>query len=310
MNNHTSVFLLLEFSRIWEQQFMHIALFLILYVMTVIGNILVISAIVTNYHLHTPMYFFVMNLAIQDVGSVSIIIPKAVFNIAMNIRYISYSGCVAQVFLFLFFLGSDTPLLTVMAYDRYVAICNPLQYEIIMNRKACIKMVGSVWIAIFLNSVLNTAETFTTPFCSNIINQFYCEIPHLLKIACSDSYINELGVVLFSATLGFGCFTFIVVTYVKIFSAVLRIPSVEGRKKAFSTCLPHLIVITTFLFTACFAYLRPIPDSPSHFDFVITILYSIIPPMLNPVIYSIRNKGIKVALSKFLGLRAFLFKEI
>ncbi|KAK9397280.1 olfactory receptor [Crotalus adamanteus] len=310
MGNHTSVFLLLEFSSIREQQFIYMALFLILYGMTVIGNVLVISAITANYHLHTPMYFFVMNLAIQDVGSVSIIIPKAVFNLVMNIRYISYSGCIAQVFLFIFFLSSDVAFLTVMAYDRHVAICNPLQYEMIMNRNACITMVGSVWIASFLNAVLNTSETFTTPFCSNIINQFYCEIPYLLKIACSDSYINEIGVLMFSSILGFGCFIFIIVTYVKIFSAVLKIPSVQGRKKAFSTCLPHLTVFSIFLFTAYFAYLRPISDNPSHLDFVITIMYSIFPSLLNPLIYSMRNKDIRIALSKFLSLRAFLFKKL
>ncbi|XP_025033277.1 olfactory receptor 14A16-like [Python bivittatus] len=310
MDNHTSEFLLLEFSKIREKQLMYIALFLILYLITVIGNLLIFSAVISDHHLHTPMYFFVMNLAIQDIGSVSVIIPKAVFNSLMNTRTISFSGCVVQVLLIVFFPGSDVALLTVMAYDRYVAICKPLQYEMIMNRKACTKMISSVWIASFLNAVVNTTETFTIPFCSNIINQFYCEIPHLLKIACSGSYITEIGLVLFSATLGFGCFIFIVVTYVQIFFIVLRIPSVQGRKKAFFTCLPHLIVITIFLFTAWFAYLRPISDSPSPLDLITTIMYSIIPSMLNPLIYSMRNKDIKVALSRFPGLRLFLSKDV
>ncbi|XP_025032661.1 olfactory receptor 14J1-like [Python bivittatus] len=300
MDNHTSEFLLLEFSKIWKLQVMYATLLLTLYFMTVTGNLLIIIAVVSDHHLHTPMYFFVMNLAMQDIGSVSVIIPKAVFNCLMNTRHISYSGCVAQVLLFVFFLGSDVALLTVMAYDRYVAICNPLQYEMIMNRKACSIMVGIVWIACFLSASLHSIETFTTPFCSNTIIQFYCEIPHLLKIACSDSYINEIGVLVFNAMLGFGCFIFIVVTYVKIFSAVLRIPSVQGRKKAFSTCLPHLVVFTIFLFTVSFAYLRPASNRPSHLDFIITILYSIIPPMLNPLIYSMRNKDLKAALSKLL----------
>ncbi|XP_025032599.1 olfactory receptor 14I1-like [Python bivittatus] len=305
MDNHTTEFLLLEFSKIWELQVIYVTLLLILYLMMVTGNLLIIIAVVFDHHLHTPMYFFLMNLAMQDIGSVSVIIPKAVFNCLMNTRHISYSGCVAQVLLFVFFLSSEVALLTVMAYDRFVAICSPLQYEVIMNRNACSIMVESMWIASFLNAALHTIFTFTIPFCSNIINQFYCEIPHLLNIACSDSYITELGVQMFSITLGFGCFLFIVVTYVKIFLAVLRIPSGQGRKKSFSTCLPHLIVFSVYFFTGCFAYVRPTSNSPSDLDFVITIMYSIIPPMLNPLIYSMRNKELKATVSKLLW--SFLF---
>ncbi|XP_063158381.1 olfactory receptor 14I1-like [Candoia aspera] len=311
MNNETSDFLLLEFSKIWELQIMHAALLLIMYLMIVTGNLLIISAIIFDHHIYIPMYFFLMNLAMQDIGSVSVIIPKAVINSLTNIRYISYSGCIAQVLLFVFFLGSDIPLLTVMAYDRYVAICNPLQYEMIMNGKACMKMMGSVWIVSLLNASLHTIVTFHTPFCSNIINQFFCEIQYLLKIACSGLYITEIGVLIFNTILAFGCFAFVIVTYVHVFSAVLRIPSVQGRKKAFSTCLPHLIVFSLFMFTGCFAYLKPISDSPSHnIDFIITILYSILPPMLNPLIYSMRNKDIKAYLSRIFVLSSYRFKEV
>ncbi|XP_025033178.1 olfactory receptor 14I1-like [Python bivittatus] len=306
MDNYTSGFLLLEFSKIEDIRIVYAALLLLLYLMTITGNFLIITAIAFDHHLHTPMYFFLMNLALQDIGSVSVIIPKAIFNCLMNIRYISYSGCVAQVFLFLFFLGSDVPLLTVMAYDRYVAICNPLQYELIMNRKACTKMVGSAWIASFLNAILHTTETFITPFCSNIINQFYCEIPHLLMIACSDSYLIQIGAMVLSVSLVSGCFVFIISTYVEIFSAVLRIPSVQSRKKAFSTCLPHLIVITIFLFTVSFAYLRPLSNTPSNLDFILTMMYSIIPPVLHPLIYSMKNKDIQIALLKILFQKIYV----
>ncbi|XP_034278831.1 olfactory receptor 14A2-like [Pantherophis guttatus] len=309
MHNYTSEFLLLEFSNIWELQIAYVALLLILYLMTLTGNFLIIIAVVSDHRLHIPMYFFLMNLALQDIGSVSVIIPKAIFNSLTNTRHISYSGCVTQLLLFVFFMGSDIAVLTLMAYDRYVAICNPLQYEMIMNRSASSKMISCVWIASFLNSVMNTVETFIIPFCSNIINQFYCEIQHLLKIACAGTHITEIGVVLFSSTLAFGCFIFIVITYVKIFAAVLKIPSVHGRKKAFSTCLPHITVFSIFLFTAYFAYLRPITDNPSYLDFVITVMYSVVPSMLNPLIYSMRNKNIKVALSRFLSLRAFFKKN-
>ncbi|XP_015669876.1 olfactory receptor 14I1-like [Protobothrops mucrosquamatus] len=305
MDNHTSEFLLLEFSKLWEIRIMYLTLLLVLYLMTIIGNFLIISVVSLDSHLHSPMYFFLMNLALQDVGSVSVIIPKAVFNLAMNIRYISYSGCVAQVLLFAFFMGCDIALLTMMAYDRFVAICNPLHYEMIMNKKFCNKMVGSVWIVSLINAGLHTIGTFTNHFCSNTINQFYCEIPQLLKFACSDIYVIEIGYIIFIMILLFGCFIFITITYAQIFSVVSRIPSVQGRKKAFSTCFPHLTVFSIFLVASSFAYLIPRPDKPSHFDFTITITYSIIPPMLNPIIYSMRNKDIKVALSKIftLGIR-------
>ncbi|XP_053215954.1 olfactory receptor 14A16-like [Podarcis raffonei] len=303
--NQTSIseFLLLEFSEVRELQILHFLLFLVLYLATVTGNLLIISAVAFDHHLHTPMYFFLMNLAMQDLGQVSVIIPKFMSNSLMNTRHISYSGCVAQVLFFLFFLASDFSLLTVMAYDRYIAICNPLQYEVLMNKQACIQMVTSVWISSFFYGVLHTGGTFAPTFCSNIVNQFFCEIPQLLKLTCSDLYLLEIGIVVVSAVIGLGCFIFIIITYVHIFTAVLKIPSVEGRQKAFSTCLPHLIVFSIFVFTGCFAYLKPTSNTPSHLDLALTIIYSMFPPLMNPVIYSMRNKEIKLSVLKLLGLR-------
>nr|XP_028560224.1 olfactory receptor 14A16-like [Podarcis muralis] len=303
--NQTSIseFLLLEFSEVRELQILHFLLFLVFYLATVTGNLLIISAVAFDHHLHTPMYFFLMNLAMQDLGQVSVIIPKFMSNSLMNTRQISYSGCVAQVLFFLFFLASDFSLLTVMAYDRYIAICNPLQYEVLMNKQACIQMVTSVWIVSFFYGVLHTGGTFAPTFCSNIVNQFFCEIPQLLKLTCSDLYLLEIGIVVVSAVIGLGCFIFIIITYVHIFSAVLKIPSIEGRQKAFSTCLPHLIVFSIFVFTGCFAYLKPTSNTPSHLDLALTIIYSMFPPLMNPVIYSMRNKEIKHSLLKLLGLR-------
>ncbi|XP_063157065.1 olfactory receptor 14C36-like [Candoia aspera] len=303
MENQSSIseFLLLEFSSIQELQIAQFCLVLVLYLVTLTGNLLIISAVVFDYRLHTPMYFFLMNLAIQDIASVSVLIPKFMINYLLNSRHISYSGCVAQVIFFVSFVGCDVALLTVMAYDRYVAICNPLQYELIMNRRACMQMVGSVWVIGFLYGGLHTGGTFVTPFCSNVVNQFFCEIPQLLKLACSDLYLFEIGAVIFSVLILLGIFIFIIITYIKIFSAVLRIPSVQGRKKALSTCLPHIVVFSVFLILVCFAYLRSPPQKPSHLDLAITILYSIIPPMLNPMIYSMRNQEIKNALSKLLS---------
>lgn len=302
MMNHSSLsgFLLLEFTEVWELQILHIFVFLVLYLATVTGNLLVISAVAFDHHLHTPMYFFLMNLAIQDLGTVSVIMPKSMTNSLLQTRHITFSGCVAQVFTLLFLLASDIYLLTVMAYDRYIAICDPLRYEMVMNKQACSQMIASVWIAGLLHSILNTAVTFATPLCSNIINQFFCELPQILKLSCCDLNLPEMGVLVFGTVLVSGCFIFIIVTYVHIFSLVLRIRSVQGRQKAFSTCLPHLIVFSTFIVTGAFAYLRPAPDAPSNLDLMFTMLYSMLPPMINPVIYSIRNKEIKISLSRLL----------
>ncbi|XP_066485933.1 olfactory receptor 14A16-like [Tiliqua scincoides] len=300
MDNQTSVaeFVLLEFSKIQELQILHFFIFLLLYLAAVTGNLLVISAVAFDHHLHIPMYFFLMNLALQDLGQLSVIMPKSMLNSLTNTRHISYAGCVAQVFLFLFFAGSDFSLLTVMAYDRYVAICKPLQYEVIMNRRTCMRMIGTVWISGLLYGILHASSTFATSFCSNTVNQFFCELPQLFKLYCSKEYQTEMVVVLISAFIVFGCFVFVIITYIQISMEVLRIPSVQARKKAFSTCLPHLIVFSTFVFTTSIAHLRPSSDTSSYLDLILTIMYSTLPPMLNPFIYSMRNKDIKVALSK------------
>ncbi|XP_061447835.1 olfactory receptor 14A16-like [Rhineura floridana] len=300
-----SEFLLLEFSEVQELQILHFFVFLAFYLATVTGNLLIISAVVFDHHLYTPMYFFLMNLAMQDLGQVSVIIPKSMANSLMNTRHISYSGCVAQVFFFLFFVASDFFLLTVMAYDRYTAICNPLQYEMLMNKQACMQMVASVWISGILDGVLHARGTFASPFCSNVVNQFFCEIPQLLKLVCSDLNLIEIGADVLSVVIGSGCFVFIVITYVHIFSSVLRIPSTEGRQKAFSTCLPHLTVVSIFLCTGFVTYLKPTSNTPSHLDMALSMIYSMVPPLINPIIYSMRNKEIKNAMSKLLGFRHF-----
>ncbi|XP_062992727.1 olfactory receptor 14I1-like [Elgaria multicarinata webbii] len=305
MDNQSAIteFLLLEFSSIRELQILHFFLFLVLYLAILSGNLLIISAVAFDHHLHTPMYFFLMTLAVQDIGSVSVTIPKSIFNSLMDIRHISYSGCVAQVLLFVFFIGSDFALLTAMAYDRYVAICNPLHYETVISMRSCKEIIAIVWISSFLYAFLHTGGTFSNTFCSNVVDQFFCEIPHLLKLACSDLYLIETGVVVLSFIVALGCFILIVVSYTHIFSAVRKIPTIQGRKKAFSTCLPHLIVLSIFLFTVSFAYLGLNSKTPSHLDIAFTMIYSVFPPFINPIIYSMRNKEIKNALSKLLGLR-------
>ncbi|XP_026575002.1 olfactory receptor 14C36-like [Pseudonaja textilis] len=300
MENQTTVpyFLLLEFSKNHHLQLLHFFFFFVLYLATVTTNLLVISAVAFDHRLHSPMYFFLMNLGLQDLGIASVIVPKSMINSLLDTRYISYFGCIAQVFLFLFFEASELCLLTVMAYDRYVAICNPLYYEMVMNSKYCTEIIIIVWITSFLYGMFHTTGTFSIIFCSNVINQFFCEIPHLIKLSCSGLNLLEVGILVVSIIAGLGCFTFIVVSYIVIFKTVLTIPSEKGRQKALSTCIPHLTVVSILLLTGCFVYLRPSSNTPSYLDFGLTVLYALVPPLFNPIIYSMRNKNIKSVLSK------------
>ncbi|KAM6395728.1 olfactory receptor 14C36-like [Rhynochetos jubatus] len=300
-NNSSTEFLLLQFTDRWELQLLHFWLFLGIYVAALLGNSLIITAIACNHRLHTPMYFFLLNLSCLDLGSISTTVPKAMANSLWNTTAISYSGCAAQVFLFVFFMSAEVILLTIMAYDRYVAICQPLHYGTLLARRACAHMAAAAWGTAFPYAVLHTASTFSLPLCQgNAVEQFFCEIPQILKLSCSRSYLREVGLLVVSALFGFGCFVFIVVSYVGIFRAVLRFPSEQGRHKAFSTCLPHLAVVSLFISTAAFAYLKPPSIFSPSLDLVLAILYSVVPPVVNPLIYSLRNQELKDALRKLL----------
>ncbi|NXG65999.1 O14J1 protein, partial [Hemiprocne comata] len=214
---------------------------------------------------------------------------------------ISYTACAAQLFFFVFLISAEYCLLTIMAYDRYVAICRPLHYGTLLGSRACVHMAAAAWATGFLNALLHTASTFSLPLCQgNALGQFFCEIPQILKLSCSHSYLRELGLLVVSACLIFACFIFIVVSYVGIFRAVLTIPSEQGRHKAFSTCLPHLAMVSLFVSTGMFAYLKlPSISSPS-LDLVVSFLYSVVPPAMNPLIYSIRNQELKDTIRKFI----------
>ncbi|XP_077169405.1 olfactory receptor 14A16-like [Paroedura picta] len=301
MSNLTSPseFLLLEFSDIRELQILHFFVFLAIYLTAVTGNLLIIIAVAFDHHLHTPMYFFLMNLALLDLGTVSVLIPKTIANSLLNTRY---PACVGQVFFYFFFGGSDFAILTIMAHDRYVAICNPLQYETIMHRRACIEMAASAWIAGTFVGLSHSGGTFAITFCSNMIDQFFCEVPQILKLSCSDMYLVEIGIIIFGCLLGLGCFVFIIASYMQIFVAVLKIPSVHSQKKALSTCLPHLTVVSLFIVSGIFAYVRPQSHTSAEQNVLFAIIYGILPPLLNPFIYSMRNKEIKSALLKLSDL--------
>ncbi|KAM6325819.1 olfactory receptor 14A16-like [Alca torda] len=302
MSNSSSItqFLLLAFADTRELQLLHFGLFLGIYLAALLGNGLIITAIACDHRLHTPMYFFLIHLALIDVGSISNTVPKSMAGSLWDSRAISYTGCAAQVFLFVFLSGAECALLTVMSYDRYVAICKPLHYGTLMGSRACVHMAAAAWGSGFLHALLHTASTFSLPLCQgNAVEQFFCEIPQILKLSCSDSdSLREVGLLVLGCLLGFVCFVFIVLSYVQIFRAVLRIPSEQGRHKAFSTCLPHLAVVSLFISTGLFAHLKPPSISSPSLDLVVAVLYSVVPPAVNPLIYSMRNKEIKDALRK------------
>ncbi|XP_064496237.1 olfactory receptor 14J1-like [Pseudopipra pipra] len=303
MSNSSSLnqFLLLAFSDRRELQLLHFWLFLAISLAALLANGLILSAVACDHHLHTPMGFFLLNLSLTDLGCICTTVPKAMHNSLWGTTTISYMGCAAQLFFFFFFISAEFSLLTIMCYDRYVAICKPLHYGTLLGSRACAHMAAAAWATGFLNSLLHTANTFSLPLCQgNALGQFFCEIPHILKLSCSQSYVRELGLLLISASLAFGCFVFIVFSYVQIFRAVLRIPSQQGRHKAFSTCLPHLAVVSLFLSTAFFAYLKPPSISSPSLDLALSVLYSVVPPALNPLIYSLRNQELKDALRKMM----------
>ncbi|XP_059690935.1 olfactory receptor 14C36-like [Gavia stellata] len=252
------------------------------------------------------MYFFLLNLSLLDLGSISTTVPKAMASSLWDIRIISYAGCAAQVFPLVFFISAEFYLLTIMAYDRYIAICNPLHYGTLLGSRACVHMAAAAWGSGLFNAVLHTANTFSLPLCEgNALDQFFCEIPQILKLSCSDTYLREVGLLVVSACFSFGCFVFIVLSYVQILRAVLRMPSEQGRHKAFSTCLPHLAVVSLFLSTIMFSYLKPPSISSPSLDLFMAVLYSVVPPAVNPLIYSMRNQELKGAIKKWFSWTFF-----
>uniref|UniRef100_G3TR01 G-protein coupled receptors family 1 profile domain-containing protein n=2 Tax=Loxodonta africana TaxID=9785 RepID=G3TR01_LOXAF len=305
MNNFTSVtiFFLTGFSDVREIQILHAVLFLLIYLAAVLGNVLIITLTSKDHRLHTPMYFFLKNLSFLDLCLISITVPKSIANSLAHHNIFSFLSCVSQVFFFILSATTEVSVLTVISYDCYVAICHPLRYEVLMSHGACVQMAASSWVSGVLTAILHAASTFSIPVCgSPEVHQFFCDVPQLLSFACSYNTV-ELVVIGLSLMLDFGCFVFIDISYIHIFSTILRIPSREGRCRAFSTCLPHLTVVTLFLFSGVFAYLRPLPESPSPLDLLVSVFCTMVPPTTNPVIYSLRNKDMKMALKKLLKSR-------
>ncbi|XP_065499734.1 olfactory receptor 14J1-like [Caloenas nicobarica] len=301
MSNSSSItqFLLLAFTDTRELQLLHFWLFLGIYLAALLGNSLIITTIACDQHLHTPMYFFLLNLSLLNLGFISTIVPKSMANSLWDTRAISYPGCAAQLFFYFFSATAEFSLLTVISYNRYVAICKPLHYGTLLGSRACVHMAAAAWASGFLNALLHTANTFSLPLCKgNALDQFFCEIPQILKLSCSDTYLSEVGLIVVSGFLVFMCFVFIMLSYVQIFRAVLRIPSEQGWHKAFSMCLPHLAVVSLFVSTAMFSHLKPPSISSPSLDLLVAVLYSVVPPAVNPLVYSMRNKEIKDSVRK------------
>ncbi|XP_004611665.2 olfactory receptor 14A16-like [Sorex araneus] len=302
-------FLLLGFSGPWKLHFLPSGVFLLVYLVALAGNGLILTVTALDPHLHTPMYFFVRNLSLLDLCLISAVVPKAVANALTHRASISFLGCAAQVFLVLFSAVVDLFLLTAMSMDRYAAICHPLHYDGIMTRATCAQLVALSWLCGAFISLVHTAEVFSLSYCDlNELQQFFCDIPQLLAITCSESVMTEIVLILTNAFLDFTCFICIIISYICIFATVRKIPSTEGQSRAYSTCLPHLAVVVLFLSTAFIAYLKPILGAPSSADLVLSSFYVLLPPSLNPIIYSLRNKDVKAGLKKLIT-RKLLTKE-
>ncbi|XP_047386339.1 olfactory receptor-like protein OLF4 [Sciurus carolinensis] len=310
LENLTQVaeFLLLGLSEDPQLQSVLFGLLLTMYQVTVLGKLLIILAVSSDSHLHTPMYFFLSILSLADICSTSTVVPKMLLNIQTESKTITYAGCLAQAYFFMVFLCMDNLLLTVMAYDRYVAICHPLHYMVIMNPRLCVQLVLICLLISTLDALLHTLMLLRLSFCKHLeIPHFFCDLTQILKIACSDTLVNNTIILFATIFLGFGPFSGILFSYAQIVSSILRIPSTGGKYKAFSTCGTHLCVVSLFYGASIWVYLNSaVTDSP-RMSAVASVMYTVVTPMLNPFIYSLRNKDMKGALRKLtLGIISIL----
>ncbi|XP_004434241.1 PREDICTED: olfactory receptor 7D4-like [Ceratotherium simum simum] len=305
--NHTEVseFLLLGLSEDPELQPLFFGVFLSMYLVTVLGNLLIILAISSNSHLHTPMYFFLANLSFVDICFISTTIPKMLVNIQEQSKDISYIGCLTQVYFFIIFSGMDNFLLTVMAYDRFVAICHPLHYMVIMNPRLCGLLVLTSWFIIFWVSLLHILLLWQLTFCVGTeIPHFFCELAQVLKVACSDTLINNILLYVATALLGVFPLTGILFSYSQIVSSLMRMSSAGGKYKAFSTCGSHLSAVFLFYGTSLGIYLSSTETHSSQRSSIASVMYTVVTPMLNPFIYTLRNNDVKGALGRIFSLAA------
>ncbi|XP_045653413.1 olfactory receptor-like protein OLF4 [Ursus americanus] len=305
--NYTGIseFLLLGISEEPEVQPLIFGFFLSMYLITVFGNLLIILAISSDSHLHTPMYVFLANLSFVDICFTSTTVPSMLWNIQTQSHVITYEGCLTQMYFFILFLGLDAFLLAVMAYDRLVAICHPLHYMVIMKPQVCALLVLVSWIMNILNSLLQSLMMLRLSFCTHFhIPHFFCELSQMIQHACSNNFLNNMVMGFAAMLLGGGTFIGIIYSYSKIVFSIRGISSAQGKYKAFSTCASHLSVVSLFYCTSLGVYLSSAATQSSHASAVASVMYTVVTPMLNPFIYSLRNRDIKEAVMKFSGMAA------
>ncbi|XP_058382867.1 olfactory receptor 8U3-like [Diceros bicornis minor] len=300
-NTRVMEFILLGFSVHREIEIILFLLILVIYTLTLVGNVGMISLIRLDSRLHTPMYFFLSNLAFVELCYSSSIAPKFLETLLTKHRSISFYACATQLGFFLNFVISEMFLLAVMAYDRYVAICNPLLYMVIMSQKVCMQLVMGSYLYSFSVALLHTIVTFQLVYCGpNIINHFYCDDVPLMALACSDTSLKETLIFIFAGFNMISSLATVFISYLYIVTAILQIQSTEGRRKAFSTCVSHLTALTIFYGTLIFMYLQPKSNHSLDTDKMASVFYAIVVPMLNPMIYSLRNQEVKKCLEKSL----------
>ncbi|XP_004841979.1 olfactory receptor 14K1-like [Heterocephalus glaber] len=303
MKNQTLLrgFLLLRLSDSLVLLGVQAALFSQVYLVATLENLTILLLTVLDHHLHTPMYFFLRHLSFLDLCLISTIVPKSILNSITLSDSISFFGCVCQLFLVVLLAGSEMGILTAMSCDRYVAICHPLHYEAVMSKACCIQLMAMSWLSGGALALFYSVGMFSLEFCgSNRIHQFFCDVPALLELTCSGEHAAVNVSLALGVLYGFSCLVCIVVSYVFIFSTVLKIPSRQSRSKAFSTCVPHLVVVGTFCLTGAAAYLKPTSNAPPLLDLLCSVFYTVAPPALNPIIYCLKNRDIHSALSKVL----------
>ncbi|XP_045748566.1 olfactory receptor 10AG1-like [Mirounga angustirostris] len=294
-------FVLLGFSDRPNLQGLLFGMFSIIYVVILIGNSLIIIITRSDAALQTPMYFFPENFSSLEICYVSVTLPRILVNLSTQDRNISWLGCASQMGFFLMLRATECFLLVVMAYDRYVAICNPLHYPLVMNRKMCIQLAVGSWLGGIPVQIGQTCQIFSLHFCnSNQINHFFCDIPPILKLACADTFVHEIAVYIVAMLFVAVPFMSILTSYSKIISTILRLPTARGRAKAFSTCSSILLVVLLFFGSATITYLRPKFSHTAGIDKLLSLFYTIVTPMFNPMIYSLRNKDVIAALKRLL----------
>ncbi|XP_008946326.1 PREDICTED: olfactory receptor 2D3-like [Merops nubicus] len=282
--------------------------FLVFYLLTMVGNILIMALIRADCHLQSPMYFFLANLSLVDICYISSYVPQMLVNLLTKKRTISFFRCAAQMYFSLAFGITECVLLGAMAYDRYVAICRPLLYATIMNRKLCMHMVVASWASSLLSSTVISSLTWQLPFCQhNLLKHYYCEVQAVLALACADTTLTKLVIFIFSILILFIPFLLIITSYARILSAILKIPSARGQHKALSTCGSHLMVVTIYYGTGICIYMNPSSRPPQDRDKVVALFYTVVAPMLNPLIYSLRNEEMKRALRRAMKRPKSLF---